>query len=140
MLLDELVFRIEHYRNDAWELGDRCLIFYKVRHLVDQYARFWTSKSDFHSRNIVELGIWDGGSLAFWAEYFHPEKIVGVDITQKQDSPYFREYISSRSLGGRVKTYWETNQADPETLRRIVANEFSGPLDLVIDDASICIT
>ena len=35
-----------------------------------------------------------------------------------------------------MRIYWGVNQGNPEQLRKIVKEEFSGPLDLVIDDAS----
>ena len=136
MLLDDLVFRLEHYKSDDWELGADCFIFYKIKLLVDQYARFWSRKRDFYPQNILELGIWDGGSIAFWFEYFQPKKHVGIDISQKQDSRYFQRYITSRGLENRIKSYCATDQGDSGRLRQIVNDEFSGPLDLVIDDAS----
>jgi hypothetical protein len=136
VLLDDIVFRIEHARNDDWDLGDECFRFYKVKGLVDQYARFWASKQSFRSDNICELGIWDGGSIAFWYEYFHPEKHVGIDLAQRGDSDYFRRYISTKGLQDVIRTYWGVDQADTVSLRDIVAREFEGPLDLVLDDAS----
>lgn len=136
MLLDDLVFRLEHYRSNDWELGENCFVFYKIKPLVDQYARFWSSRGDFHPQNILELGIWDGGSIAFWFEHFHPQKHVGIDLLQKQDSRYFQHYIASRGLEERIKTYWGTNQTDAQRLSEIVRREFTGPLDLVIEDAS----
>lgn len=136
VVLSDLIFRIEHYKSENWNLGEDCFIFYKTKGLIDQYEKFWTLKKDFHPSNVIELGLWDGGSLAFWFEYFHPEKHVGIDITKKEDSNYFKYYIKSRGLEKRIKTYWETDQTDSKTLREIVKNEFSGPLDLVIDDAS----
>lgn len=136
VVLGDLIFRIEHYKSENWNLGEDCFIFYKMKGLIDQYEKFWTLKKDFHPSNVIELGLWDGGSLAFWFEYFHPEKHVGIDITKKENSNYFKYYIRSRGLEKRIKTYWETDQTDSKTLREIVKNEFSGPLDLVIDDAS----
>lgn len=136
MLLDDLVFRLEHYKDSRWELGDDCFIFYKIKHLVDQYAAFWARRKDFQPRHILELGVWDGGSLAFWFEYFHPHKHVGVDIQHKQDSPYFKQYVAQRGLHERLKIYWGTDQANAAQLTAIVKREFPGPLDLVIDDAS----
>jgi len=136
MLLDDLVFRLEHYKDDDWELGDDCFIFFKTKPMVDLYAKFWSLNKDFHPQNILELGMWDGGSVAFWFECFQPQKHVGLDIQRKQDSRYFRQYVTSRGLEERIKTYWTTDQADSKKLREIVENEFSGPFDLVIDDAS----
>src|SRR5689334_23959377 len=79
-LLDDLVFRLQHTRNDAWELGEDCFIFYKIKPLVDQYARFWATRPGFRPQNVFELGIWDGGSIAFWFEHFQPARHVGVEL------------------------------------------------------------
>jgi hypothetical protein len=136
MLMDGLVFRLQHDIGDEWELGDECFIFFKTQALVNQYEAFFASHPNFRPQNVFELGLWDGGSLAFWFECFQPRKHLGIDLQQKEDSKYFRRYISSRGLSARLKTYWETNQADAPKLRSIVNREFDGPLDLVIDDAS----
>lgn len=136
VLLDDLVFRLQHTRDDAWELGEECFVFYKVRPLVEQYARFWATRPEFRPRNVLELGLWDGGSLAFWFELFQPNKHVGVDFARRGDSAYFQRYVRSRGLAGRIATYWATDQADAPRLRAIATQEFEGPLDLVIDDAS----
>jgi hypothetical protein len=136
MLLDDLVFQLEHYRSDDWELGDQCFRFYKTQELVDQYARFWVQRPDFRPDRVFELGIWDGGSVAFWFECLQPRKHVAIDIQQKQDSAYFRRYVGARGVGARIATYWGVDQADGPRLRKIAAREFDSPLDLVVDDAS----
>jgi SAM-dependent methyltransferase len=136
MLLDDLVFRIEYEKNDKWELGEDCFLFYKNKHLVDQYERFWSERKSFEAHHIFELGIWDGGSVAFWFEWFQPKKHVGVDISQKGNSNYFQRYVSTRGLEERIKIYWGINQADSEKLRQLAKEECFGSLDLVIDDAS----
>lgn len=136
MILDDLIFRIEYEKNDNWELGEECFLFYKNKHLVDQYQRFWSDRKSFEAHHIFELGIWDGGSVAFWFECFQPKKHVGVDVSQKGNSNYFQHYVSTRGIEERIKTYWEVNQADSEKLRQIAKKECSGSLDLVIDDAS----
>jgi cephalosporin hydroxylase len=135
MLLDDLVFRLERYRSADWNGGDH-FRFYKIKELVDQYANFFSRRSDFHPERVMELGIYDGGSTAFWYELFWPQKQVALDIQDQTDTPYFRRYVESRGVGGRIKTYWKTIQSDKARLRTIVETEFDGPLDLVIDDAS----
>lgn len=136
MLMGGLVFRLEHGASDDWELHDQCFVFYKGRELIDQYESFFATREGFRPQNILELGLWDGGSAVFWSECFQPKKHVGIDIQPREDSEYFRKYISSRGLAGQLKTYWGTDQADAQTLRSIVSREFDGPLDLVMDDAS----
>jgi hypothetical protein len=137
VLLNDLVFRIEHARDDNnWDVGDECFSFYKTKYLVDQYAQFLATRPSFRAENILELGIWDGGSVAFWYELFLPRKHVGLDLTQRTDSDYFRRYVMANGLTDAIATHWGVDQADEHSLREIVAREFSGPLDLVIDDAS----
>jgi predicted O-methyltransferase YrrM len=137
MLLNDLVFRLQHYKDDeTWDLGDNCFIFFKIRQLIEQYRSFWSQRVQFAPQNILELGMWDGGSLAFWYECFHPERIVGIDFLQKENSAYFQHYLHQYNLHKTVKTYWGINQTDALQLQQIVENDFSENLDLVIDDAS----
>lgn len=36
MLLGDMVFRIEHFKNNGWELGDDCFRFYKIKQLIEE--------------------------------------------------------------------------------------------------------
>src|SRR6266571_4494037 len=136
MLMNGLVFRLQQYITDEWELANRCFIFFKNRELVNQYAAFFACRPHFQPQNVFELGLWDGGSLAFWFESLQPSKQVGIDIQQKDDSDYFRNYVRDRDLGDRLKAFWGVDQSDAQALRAIVDSEFENALDLVIDDAS----
>jgi len=135
MLLGDLVFRLEHTRDDRWDLGERCFRFYKTRALIDQYERFWSSRS-FRPRHMLEIGIWDGGGAAFWQEHLKPEKLSALDVQDRGDSEYFREYVSRRELNGRVTTHWRTDQSDRAALDRIVDEDLGGEVDLVVDDGA----
>jgi cephalosporin hydroxylase len=84
----------------------------------------------------LELGMFDGGSLAFWMETLNPNKIVGVDIETRTNSAYFTRYLASRNLQQRVKTHWGVDQSDATALHKIAQTEFNEKLDMVIDDAS----
>lgn len=136
VLLDELVFRLELNKRDDWELGRECFAFYKTKPLVGQYAKFFQLRNDFTPRQVVELGLFDGGSSVFWFELFSPQKHVGFDLTRREDSDYFKRYIARNGLQDRLKTYWGVDQGDARALLRTVGDEFAEPLDLVIDDAS----
>jgi hypothetical protein len=136
MLLDDLVFCLGHYDRQDWELGDDCFVLVKTERLVRDYARFFASQPDFEARNVFELGIWVGGSLALWHEILRPDRHVAVDALRRGDSGYLRRYVAGRGLEDAIRTYWGTDQADGERLREIVAENFDGPLDFVVDDAS----
>jgi hypothetical protein len=109
--------------------------FYKTHDLIDQYRLYFARRPAAPAANIFELGIYDGGSTAFWFESLKPRKHVAIDFQARRDSPYFKRWVASRGLAERVSTYWQ-NQADRAELLRIVRVEMDGPLDLVIDDAS----
>jgi predicted O-methyltransferase YrrM len=135
MLCNGLVFRLQHYRSENWDLGGECFVFYKTKELVDQYARFFGSRH-FHCDRLLELGLWEGGSLAFWHEALQPAKSIGLDLSTRGDSPYFRRYVAERGLADRTKTFWGVDQRDVTRLRELVKTELDGKLDLVFDDAS----
>ncbi|HYL97859.1 MAG TPA: hypothetical protein VEZ90_02810, partial [Blastocatellia bacterium] len=102
-LLGDVVFRLEQSSANGSELGDDCFRLYKNRQLVEQFDRFWSSTS-FRPRHIFEIGIWDGGSTAFWFEHLRPERMVAVDLQDREDSTYFRKYVSTRGLESRLIT------------------------------------
>jgi hypothetical protein len=135
MLLGDLVFRLQHYKSEDWDGSDH-FMFYKVKGLVDEYEKFFSRFETFHPRNIVELGIFDGGSTAFWYELLHPEKLIAIDLLDREDNPYFQQFIEKRTLSEKIHTYWKTDQADKPRLWEIVQSEFDGQIDLVLDDCS----
>ena len=136
LILGELVFRIANVKSNGWELGDQCFLLHKSRRMMDQYDAFWARHQDFRASHVLELGIADGGSIAFWQEIWNTKRFVGIDIRERGDSDYFTQWKRSRGLKHRVKTYWGVSQTDTDTLLKIFHEDFDDHLDLVIDDAS----
>ena len=58
--------------------------FYKPRSMVDQYEQFLTQAGDVPA-TVLELGIWDGGSVAFWCELLAPTHYLAVDKRERGD-------------------------------------------------------
>jgi len=53
---------------------------FKWMHYFDIYERH-LSRFRGLSPVIIEIGVWEGGSLAMWKEYFGPEsRVIGIDI------------------------------------------------------------
>ena len=103
----------------------------KPRDLLETYVRvldggMW--------RQVLELGLNHGGSAAFFAALLDPERLVSIDVSGPVRR--FDEFRASHPLGDRIIPRYETSQADEGALRRILAEDFAGPLDLVLDDAS----
>lgn len=96
-------------------------LIWKWNHYFDIYDRHF---SRFRGKEIaiLEIGVWQGGSLQMWRDYFGDKaKIYGVDIDP------------------RCKAFEEENiqiftgsQSDRKFLRELVAK--LPPLDIVIDD------
>ena len=94
----------------------------KVRHgYLAPYERHFAPLRESPVR-LLEIGIGPGGSLPLWRDYFENGLVIGLDINDK-----------SQLAGERIRVY-RGDQADPDLLRRIVAE--SGGLDVVIDDGS----
>jgi|CXWL01.1.fsa_nt_gi cephalosporin hydroxylase len=135
LVINNLVFRLEHTKSENWG-SEEHIMFFKVEGLVAQYQQFFNSYPGFHPKHMMELGMWDGGSAIFWNEVLKPEKIVGIDLKDREDGRYFRDYIDARELKRKIVTYWRTNQADKAKLHKIIDSEFGKSIDFVIDDCS----
>ena len=116
--------------------GPNSLWLYKDAGFIAEYKRFFSGHPELQVENCVELGLWKGGSAVFWLELFNAKKLVGIDSNKEEGHPGLQDYIRSREARDRLRTYWCTNQADQPRLLAIMQEEFKGPLDLVIDDAS----
>src|SRR5271155_4778988 len=57
------LFRMEHDRNEQWTGGSDYFNFYKVKRLMDEYRSFFCRLPQLKATNILEIGMWDGGSL-----------------------------------------------------------------------------
>jgi Methyltransferase domain len=112
------------------EPGRFCLL--KPTDAVDAFEQLLLQ---LRPRTIVEVGIHDGASTAFFQEIARPAKIVGFDVRQNP-SPALTDFIERRHLGAMLRPYYNVDQGDARRLREIIDFEFGGPVDLVVDDAS----
>ena len=128
---------------------DRVVIL-KDSRLLRQYLDFF---APHRTDNILELGIWQGGSPLFYGLATDARKVVALDIVNKDPpadaaglepaqllgyrNPAIEEIVFARNLGDKVKLHFGTSQADRAAVTAIMDSEFgSAPIDLVIDDAS----
>ncbi len=93
----------------------------KWRHYFDIYERHFSA---YRSRPIrlLEYGVYHGGSLQMWKQYFHPEsQIIGVDIDTR--------CLNMVEPGIEIVV---GDQQDPKT--HALLREKYGDFDIVIDD------
>jgi hypothetical protein len=96
---------------------------FKVSHYFHAYE---AHLARFRERSVtmVEIGVFNGGSLEMWKKYLGPSaRIVGIDI-----DPRCRKYEAPQ-IAVRIG-----DQGDAGFLQSVV-DEF-GPLDIVLDDGS----
>ena len=96
-------------------------LLYKWHHYFDIYHRHFAK---FRNKKItvVEVGVFHGGSLQMWKEYFGKNaRIIGVDIDPRCKD--FKEDQIEIYIG---------SQEDRKFLRKL-RNEV-GPIDVMIDD------
>jgi Cephalosporin hydroxylase len=93
-----------------------------------RFYRDWRFKKP---STIMEVGLFEGGSLVLFDKLFSPSKIVGVDIRRNPIEP-LEEY---RVANPHVVTYYSRSQDKPGTWQAARQN-FPAGIDLVIDDAS----
>ncbi len=110
---------MSHLRN-YFENNDKRLIN-KFNHYFDVYERHF-SKFRGKKVTIVEIGVFQGGSLQMWRDYFGPDATIwGIDIDP-----------NCKTLEEKDTHILIGSQEDPAFLNSIV--DKIGPIDLLIDD------
>ena len=76
--------------------------------------------------SFLEIGVYRGGSIKMWEEYFPNARICGIDNDEE----------CKQFEGGRIQIFIG-DQRDPEFLRQVV-EDAGGGLDIVLDDGGHC--
>lgn len=86
--------------------------------------------------NLVDIGIFKGGSAVLFHELFKPRRLLAVDISARRE-PALDAYIEAHSASETLRPFYGCDQGDGARLQELVRSQFaSTPLDLVVDDAS----
>jgi hypothetical protein len=118
---DRLTWEMDKIMDRLTELG--------IKHETDKAAGhhftefYYDYVSKFVNPKLLEIGIWDGGSLKMWEEFYGNPTIVGVDIMEK-----------SRYDTTNIKTI-VADQSNPEDMRDR-CKQICPEYDIIIDDGS----
>jgi len=74
---------------------------------------------------LLEIGIYQGGSLELWRDYFPLGTIIGIDVKLP------KHFVP----GERIQTF-EGNQSDEQFLSEVANRAAPDGFDIIIDDAS----
>lgn len=126
LLCDPAELHAEQSAPDDFVLG-------KVRPMVEASALLGRAG---RVRNVFEMGIFKGGSVALNELLYSPDKLVAVDIATARE-PALDRFLAARGRAHAVKLFYGVDQRDAAAMGRVLAAEFPGQdLDLVVDDAS----
>lgn len=127
-VLDGVTFLLDRSHGTERPKSDECRF---VLCKSDQQIEFYRSLMKYRPRDVLEIGLYEGGSLVLWDKLFAPRCLVGVD--RRRDAvPALEAYRVDRP---HIRTYYGRGQDKPGTLMAARQNFASG-IDLVIDDAS----
>lgn len=120
------------YHDYSQKTDDQRFAILKGRGMLEQYGAILAESPP---ENMLEFGIFQGGSIALYALWLDVHKIVGVDIVAA--APAFDRFCSRHAAGRRIRSYYGVSQTDRKRVEEIARTEFeNAPLDVVIDDAS----
>ena len=138
VLIDGVRFDLEQQNSmgDITVLETNRFRLYKQPALVNAFGEVLAKEPTSPVRHMFEIGLWDGGSAALWAITLRPDVLIGIDRSQRGDSPYFTRVLSDRGLTDRVSTHWGVDQNDAARLTALAKVHAGGELDLVVDDGS----
>ncbi|CAJ0888765.1 hypothetical protein AMST5_03905 [freshwater sediment metagenome] len=96
----------------------------KSQAYLDNYRRFFSPLRDA-SIKLLEIGVYQGGSLLLWRDYFERGDIVGIDINPvKLDQEIDRVSI------------YQGSQDDSKLCAKIVKERAPEGFDIIVEDAS----
>ncbi len=93
-----------------------------------------TSKMEV--RNVLELGIFKGGSTVLYSKLFNPRKLIAIESVA-DPVPALDEFVKGSGLDERIKLVYGVDQSDHSAMTGILSHEFPNrDIDLIVDDAS----
>lgn len=102
---------------------------------LDEIDHYRQVLSKYDAPVMVELGVAYGGSVALFSLLARPSRFVAIELSPDR-LPILDDFIRDQGLAGTVHVHHGVDQADVETLRKLVVEGCGDVLDLVIDDAS----
>ena len=114
---------------DRRESTDEFFTLVKTRKHIEDYLCL----QDEGFENVLELGMFQGGSIVFFDKLLKPKRLAGVDIKSERIGALER-YIERGA--SHIKTHYNSSQDDEALLKNIVETDLNGSVDLIVDDAS----
>jgi hypothetical protein len=129
--LQGVPFRLVLSRHNEHVTTDEYIVLLKNRELLNTEIRMLDYADP---KNMVELGIYEGGSAVFWHLYYGV-RYLGFDVLKRPTA--IANWIRRLGIEKDVQLQYETSQSDESAILKSVIGHFGNiGLDVVIDDAS----
>jgi predicted O-methyltransferase YrrM len=107
-----------------------------LRKCRDFTNRYLAVADEFRGCRMVEIGVDQGGSTAFFWKLLQPEKLIAIELSSEPVETV-TNFLSAHDPENRVDIHWGIDQSDRTTVPDILDQAFGDrPLDFVVDDAS----
>jgi predicted O-methyltransferase YrrM len=131
IVVDGVTFELRPALRNATDPG-----WIAIKKPIEFVNRYRALATKFQHCNMVEVGIYQGGSTAFFTKLFNPKRLLGVDISEDRVK-MLDDFLAEHDKEQRVKIHWGVDQADAVKIPLLVDDMFgTEPLDIVVDDAS----
>jgi SAM-dependent methyltransferase len=130
----DTLFSLSADRSELVKSEPNEFVLVKTRSMIEAFIR----EAPERVENVIDLGIFKGGSVLFLQEMFRPRRLVGLDLYRLAPrAEPLESRIAQQELSDAIRLYYEIDQGDHIALERIMKENFpEGKLDLVIDDCS----
>lgn len=134
-VIDGIGFTLVNWRESTLPTPEesRELLVFKKPWMINAYADL---VAELKPKNIFELGIFKGGSCAFFHRLAQADKLVAIELDPQRIAA-IDHYIGEHGLEKSLVPIYGVDQSDKQRLFQILDEQFGdSALDLVIDDAS----
>ncbi len=130
-IIDGTIFELRPM--DRYPTNAEWVCLRKNRNLANRYLAL---AEEFRGCRMIEVGVDQGGSTAYFTKLFKPEKLLAIELSEKPVRKITR-FLSNHDKEGRVEIQWGVDQSDRNVVPGLVDRAFgSQSIDLVVDDAS----
>jgi hypothetical protein len=98
-----------------------------IHSYLELYQRLLNDKKDT-AKNVLEVGIYRGGSIKLWNDFFTNATVYGIDIISEHDLNY--DDVKNQE---KIKLYLSTNAYDSNFITNTFLNK-NIKLDFMLDD------
>ncbi|HVG52095.1 MAG TPA: class I SAM-dependent methyltransferase [Xanthobacteraceae bacterium] len=131
-VLDDVPFTVGKSNFSTLKTTDNNIFVLKGQSFFNKYDGYF---GPIEPHNVLEVGIFEGGSAILLADKWSEAKIVGIDI--RDPNPSVAKHIATMGFSDRISLHYNVSQNDANRVTTILDKEFGKePIDIVIDDCS----